>query len=76
MAGHGQASEAELRAALREKGALELDGQWHRLDEAFLGELLELILLTAVAQGWSFHAVPCQDMAACLHQDGYDPRCP
>eukprot|EP00884_Botryococcus_braunii_P022985 jgi/Botrbrau1/9370/Bobra.354_2s0025.1 len=69
-----QASAEELRAALHERGAIELDGVWRRVEETYLGELLEVVLLTAVVQGWPFQALPCTDMATCLQADGYDPR--
>ncbi len=41
-----QASAAELRAALEEMGAVELSGRWCLVDPAYMGGLLELLILT------------------------------
>ena len=41
-----QASAGELRAALRDMGAVELSGRWCLVDAAYMGGLLELLILT------------------------------
>lgn len=41
-----QASPAELSTALREAGALQLGAHWRMLGAAYMGELLEALLLT------------------------------
>lgn len=41
-----QASPAELRAALRELGAVQLGRHWRLVEPAYMGGLLEVLLLT------------------------------
>eukprot|EP00039_Didymoeca_costata_P019423 m.337485 g.337485 ORF g.337485 m.337485 type:complete len:370 (+) comp18146_c0_seq1:246-1355(+) len=47
-----QASEKELKEALRKINAFELDGFWRILSEKYLSEKFELILNCAVAEDW------------------------
>jgi sister chromatid cohesion protein DCC1 len=68
-----QASGAELRAALRARGAVRLGARWRGVDAGYLGTLLEMLLLTAVEQGWANDAVPGAAAAAALAQHGYPP---
>ncbi|PSC68596.1 sister chromatid cohesion DCC1 [Micractinium conductrix] len=69
-----QCSTAELRAALLDRRALNLDGRWCTVDQAYQGLLLELALLTAVEHGWPLSALPGEALAAALQPHGYDPR--
>ncbi len=41
-----QASPGELRAALEELGAVAVGGRWRMVDPGYLGQLLEVMLLT------------------------------
>lgn len=70
-----QASDAELRSALKERGALCLAGRWRLVEAAYLGHVLELLLLTAAEHDWPRSAVPADDMAAHLCRDAeINPR--
>lgn len=73
-----QASDEELREALRERCALEIDGRWRLVDPSYLGHVLELLLVTACEHGWPRSAVPAENMGACLCSEAdIDPRsCP
>ena len=69
-----QASPAELQQALLDRQAVELDGCWRTVDKAYMESLLETALFLAVQQGWSWTALPQQDLIDGLHSNGHDPR--
>lgn len=70
-----QASPMELQQALQQRHALEVDGSWRAVRPSYLATVTELLLLTAVQQGWPLNAIPEQQMAEALQADvGYDPR--
>ncbi len=69
-----QASREELKVALKSKGALLLDGANRLVDEAYLGTLLELLLLTIIEQGWADFCVPATEAADALTEHGFDHR--
>ena len=70
-----QASDEELRQALAERRALCLDSRWRAVDPAYLGHVLELLLLTAAERGWAPDALDGAEAAAALQADGsVDPR--
>ena len=70
-----QASPAELHQALKDRQAIELDGCWRKVDKAYMEGLLETALFLAVQQGWSWTALPQQDLVDGLQSNGHDPRC-
>lgn len=69
-----QASTSELTAALREAGAVQLDGFWRGVDGHYLSNLLEMIVRTAVEIGWPLSAVPGEMTADVLAAGGFDSR--
>ena len=69
-----QASPAELRQALQERYAIELDGAWRSVDKAYMESLLETALFLAVQQGWSHTALPQTDLVEGLRANGHDAR--
>lgn len=69
-----QASEAELRVALKERGALELKGLWQVVEAGFLGTLLEVMLATIVQEGWPRWTVPLQPLVDAVAPEGFEPR--
>ena len=69
-----QASPAELQQALLDRQAVELDGCWRMVDKAYIESLLETALFLAVQQGWSWTALPQQDLVDGLQANGHDPR--
>ncbi len=70
-----QASDAELRHALAECHALCLDSRWRAVQPAYLGHVLELLLLTAAERGWPLDALDGAEAPAALRAEGnVDPR--
>jgi len=69
-----QASKSELRAALAQRGACDLDGRWQVPSQEYAASLLALLLLTAQHQGWPLTSLPAGEAGALLSQDGHDPR--
>ncbi len=69
-----QASEAELRAALELRGAAEVDGAWRLVSPAYLGTLLEMLLLSSTQHGWQLSAIPMAEACSVLEADGFDPK--
>lgn len=69
-----QASPAELRQALQEMHAIQLDGAWRSVDKAYMESLLETALFLAVQQGWSHTALPQADLVEGLKANGHDAR--
>lgn len=69
-----QASAAELRVALQQRGAMELEGTWRTVAPAHLAALLEVLLLSATQHSWHHDAVPVQEACSVLQADGFDPR--
>ncbi|BDA43076.1 Sister chromatid cohesion protein DCC1 [Coccomyxa sp. Obi] len=74
LLGTAQASEAELRAALQARGAMELDGCWRIISAGHLAHLLEVLLLSAAQHGWRLDAMPVQEACSVLQADGFNPR--
>ena len=50
------------------------DGRYCTVDPAYQSLLLELVLLTAVEQGWPLSWLPGGQVAEALQAHGYDPR--
>lgn len=69
-----QASPAELRQALQERHAFQLDGAWRTVDKAYMESLLETALFLSVQQGWSHAALPEADLVEGLKANGHDAR--
>ena len=69
-----QASPEELRQALQDRHAVELDYAWRIVDKAYMEGLLETALFLAVQQGWSHDALPQQDLVEGLKANGHDAR--
>ena len=69
-----QASPAEVKQALQERHAVELDGAWRTVDRAYMHSLLETALFLSVQQGWSLAALPQADLAEGLQTNGHDAR--
>ena len=69
-----QASPAELRQALQDRHAIELDGAWRSVDKPYMESLLETALFLAVQQGWSHTALSQTDLVEGLEANGHDAR--
>jgi len=68
-----RASRAETREALR-KGPAFLhpeSGRWRGIDPEYLDHLLDVLLVTADANGWPFDRVPGIEMCEALVHDGF-----
>ena len=70
-----QASAAELKAAVQQRGAVELNGRWRVISPGHLATLLEVLLLSAAQHGWRHDSLPVQEACTVLQSDGFDPRC-
>ncbi|KAF6256903.1 sister chromatid cohesion protein Dcc1 [Scenedesmus sp. NREL 46B-D3] len=68
-----QASRAELLAELERLDAVQLAGRWRLVDEAYLGALLEMLIMTALEKGWSMDSIPVREAVQALQPDGYVP---
>lgn len=73
-AGRVQASEVEVRAALRRAGAIEVEGRWHAVPPELAHHALRVLLLTCATRGWPRSAVPAAAAASAMEEDDVDPR--
>ena len=69
-----QAGPGELRRALEGCGALELDGRWHVLEPGYHDMFCEVMVLTAIQNGWHLPRLPLSDMIQELTNDNFDTR--
>eukprot|EP00741_Cyanophora_paradoxa_P009938 tig00000157_g9627.t1 len=69
LRGHVQASDEQLRAALRELHAFEVDGYWRVLDPNALREAMDLLLLTAVERDWRLDELSLREALEALASD-------
>lgn len=69
-----QGSRAEVEAALKQVGAVEIDGKWFKLPPDLAAHLLQLLLLSCASNGWSLKAVPGTEAVVALCEDEVDPR--
>lgn len=69
-----QAGPGELRRALEGCGALELDGRWHVLEPGYHDMFCEVMVLTAIQNGWQLPRLPLSDMVQELTNDNFDTR--
>jgi len=67
-----QCSRAQLQAGLRAQRAACLRGRWCLLQPAYQTTLLDVLLLTAGAQGWPLSAFDSNAMVAAVAADGFD----
>lgn len=68
-----QASEFQLRTALKTLRAVEIGGYWRLTDEGFMHRLLEMLLLTAIQHDWALEALPGPEVVRGLGADNYSP---
>ncbi|WIA31014.1 hypothetical protein OEZ86_001054 [Tetradesmus obliquus] len=68
-----QASRVELMAELGRLQALQMNGRWRLVEEAYLGALLEMLVMTALEKGWAMDAIPLREAVQALQPDGYIP---
>ncbi|KAK2968502.1 hypothetical protein RJ640_027552 [Escallonia rubra] len=66
-----QASDDELRAALKSLSALEIDGYWRLVDEDYMDGLLNMLLHNSVLNEWSLDALHEDEVVGVLHSDGF-----
>lgn len=69
-----QASPEELRKALRELGAVEIEGIWKLVDPEYLGTLLEILILTCSQHDHKLEEIPLDFIIATLVSEGYNSR--
>lgn len=72
--GGNQAGPGELETALRSCGAVELDGRWHVMEPGYHDMLFEVMILTAIQNGWQLPRIPLAPMVEELGNDGFDSR--
>ncbi|KAG0480821.1 hypothetical protein HPP92_011417 [Vanilla planifolia] len=66
-----QASEEELRTALKSLSALEIDGYWRILDDKSMDDTLDMILRNAVLHDWPLSALKEDSVLSVLEADGF-----
>ena len=66
--------QGELQVALQSCGAVELDARWHIIEPGYHDMLFEVMILTAIQNGWEFPNIPLGDMVQELQNDNFDPR--
>lgn len=69
-----QAGPGELVKALQGCGAVELDGRWHAIEPAYFDMFCEVMVLTAIQNGWQLPRVPLAEMVQELTNDNFDTR--
>lgn len=69
-----QASDGQLRIALKSLQAVEIDNYWRIVDEKFMQGLLEVLLLNVVQHDWDLQALPEADVVQILRSDGYSSQ--
>lgn len=52
-----QASRGEILQALKDIGAIEIDGYWRMIDPALLDDVMNLILLSITHRGWDISKI-------------------
>lgn len=69
-----QASCAELLAELQRLQAVQFGPHWRLVDSAYLGSVLEMLLVSAMERGWSLQEpMALQDVLEALQPEGYKP---
>ncbi|KAK6918128.1 Sister chromatid cohesion protein Dcc1 [Dillenia turbinata] len=66
-----QASDDELREGLQAIHAVEIDGYWRIVDEAYMGDVLNMLLHNLVLNDWSFDALVEDEVVGVLVSDGF-----
>ncbi|XP_020598697.1 sister chromatid cohesion protein DCC1 [Phalaenopsis equestris] len=69
-----QASEEEVRAALKSLSAVEIDGYWRIVDDKTMNETLNMILRNSVLHDWSISALSEERILSLMEADGFLPR--
>ncbi|GLJ26416.1 hypothetical protein SUGI_0509390 [Cryptomeria japonica] len=69
-----QASEEELKEGLKSLAAVEIGGYWRIVDEAFMGCLLDVLILNSVQHDWPLNALRTEVVLPVLEQDGYSNK--
>ncbi|KAI0510668.1 hypothetical protein KFK09_011277 [Dendrobium nobile] len=69
-----QASEEEIRAALKSLSAVEVDGYWRIVDDKTMYETLEMILRNSVLHDWKISALSEDCVLSTMEADGFPPR--
>ncbi|CAM6107033.1 unnamed protein product [Calypogeia fissa] len=69
-----QASEFQLRTALKALHAVEIGGYWRIAAEEFMHEVLEMLLLTATQHDWPLGALPGLEVVKAMGDDNYSPQ--
>ncbi|PKA59288.1 hypothetical protein AXF42_Ash001382 [Apostasia shenzhenica] len=69
-----QASDEELRAALKSLSAVEIDGYWRIVADKCMDETLEMILRNAVLHDWSLSALREERVLSILEVDDFPTR--
>ncbi|PKU71364.1 hypothetical protein MA16_Dca004205 [Dendrobium catenatum] len=69
-----QASEEEIRAALKSLSAVEIDGYWRIVDDKTMHETLDMILRNSVLHDWKISALSEDCVLSTMEADGFPPR--
>lgn len=69
-----QASEEELRLALKELGAVQIGRHWRTVDYHFMKGLLDVLLLNAVSHDWNLNALNEIEVTSTMRADGFSDK--
>ncbi|KAJ9563428.1 hypothetical protein OSB04_008588, partial [Centaurea solstitialis] len=66
-----QASDEEMRSALRVISAVEINGYWRIVDEKYMDGMLTMLLNNTLLNDWSLDALDEDEVVEALVKDGY-----
>ncbi|XP_020262810.1 sister chromatid cohesion protein DCC1, partial [Asparagus officinalis] len=69
-----QASEEELRSALKSLSAVEIDGYWRIIDAESMDKILNMILNNSILCEWPLNSLPEDQLVSALAADGFPER--
>ncbi|XP_050204069.1 uncharacterized protein LOC126654070 [Mercurialis annua] len=66
-----QASNEELRYGLQALSAVEIDGYWRIVDDAYMDTILGMLLHNSILNDWSLHSLNEDEVVTVLASDGF-----
>ncbi|KAG2672031.1 hypothetical protein I3760_13G019300 [Carya illinoinensis] len=69
-----QASDEELRSALKALSAVEIDGYWRIVDDKYMDTILSMLLHDSVLNDWSLDLLNEDEVVSMLESDGFPQK--
>lgn len=69
-----QASEEEIRDALKSLSAVEIDGYWRIVDDKMMNETLDMVLCNSVLHDWQISALSEKCVLSTMEADGFSRK--